>query len=196
MQNLKENVKLLFVRTWQLRGMNMKAQDSRKHQCKTATYLLLTTNKKMLVFVVQFQFISLHVKTHLVVRKLIYWHVWNFPEGNFPPFSTLSSNWTPQWDENGACLLELCCLHWSPKYSFTTVIFLVSSVSQLQSAMTRSCYESAVVWHFFSYRLWQKTYLWCLQELQQHQGFGHTNQRRIEFLRPAGIQFQIMNKNV
>lgn len=32
-----------------------------------------------------------------------------------------------------------------------------------------------------------KTYLWCLQELQQHQGFGHTNQKQIEFLRQAGI---------
>lgn len=32
-----------------------------------------------------------------------------------------------------------------------------------------------------------KTYLWCLQELQQNQGFGHINQRQIEFLRPAGI---------
>lgn len=65
---------LLIVRTLQLSCVNMEAQDSRK-QCKTATYLLIT-NKKMRIFVVvQFQFVSLHVKTCLVVRKLIPWHV-------------------------------------------------------------------------------------------------------------------------
>lgn len=96
MQNLKKNVKLLFVKTWQLSRKNMEAQDSRKHQSKTTTYLLLTTNIKIPIFVVQFQFVSLHVKTCPVVRKFIHWCVWNFPEGNFSsplsPFIQLNTS--------------------------------------------------------------------------------------------------------
>lgn len=93
-QNLKENLKLLFLNTWQLRCMNMKAQCRKEHQCKTTTiYLLITTDIRMPIFCCY----QISV-CFIICKNMCNWHVWNNLLSLLTPFIQLNTllrwNWS------------------------------------------------------------------------------------------------------